>query len=226
LQRPVSSRLTGHNRLRCPRTGHRPRSGQDDLGGELRPGNLCAAPGRLQLGAAAARDRFRRALHLLGLRARLRVRACGGDLVRHGLARSRAGGRTWSEVPAPARVRALAPDSGDIVWVGTERGLYRLGHDPSPQRGEGEAEDVAWLDKRGRPACAVAPVVKGCRVDMPPIEALELVAPGRVYAATRQGVYEQDGDALNLCNPVPAATAFLSLAPGWYAVGRQAGLAS
>ncbi|PYO69143.1 MAG: hypothetical protein DMD69_03700, partial [Gemmatimonadetes bacterium] len=49
----------------------------------------------------------------------------------HGLARSRDGGRTWSEVPAPARVRALAPDSGDIVWVGTERGLYRLGHDPS-----------------------------------------------------------------------------------------------
>ena len=144
----------------------------------------------------------------------------------HGLARSRDGGRTWSEVPAPARVRALAPDSGDIVWVGTERGLYRLGHDPSPQRGEGEAEDVAWLDKRGRPACAVAPVVKGCRVDMPPIEALERVASGRVYAATRQGVYEQDGDALNLCDPVPAATAFLSLAPGWYAVGRQTGLAS
>src|SRR5439155_1203306 len=104
---------------------------------------------------------------------------------------SRDGGRTWSEVPAPARVRALAPDSGDIVWVGTERGLYRLGHDPSPQRGEGEAEDVAWLDKRGRPACAVAPVVKGCRVDMPPIEGLELVAPGRVYAATRPGVDER-----------------------------------
>ena len=144
----------------------------------------------------------------------------------HGLARSRDGGRTWSEFPAPARVRALAPDSGDIVWVGTERGLYRLGHDPSPQRGVGEAEDVAWLDKRGRPACAVAPVVKGCRVDMPPIEALERVASGRVYAATRQGVYEQDGDALNLCDPVPAATAFLSLAPGWYAVGRQTGLAS
>jgi len=153
-----------------------------------------------------------------------------------GLARSRDGGRTWSEFPVPARVRALAPDSGGIVWVGTERGLYRLGREPpsvgphspapSPQRGEAEAGGAAWLDKKGRPACAVAPVVKGCRVDMAPIQALERVAPGRVYAATPQGVYEQDGDALNLCDPVPAATAFLSLAPGWYAVGRQAGLAS
>ena len=148
-----------------------------------------------------------------------------------GLARSRDGGRTWSEFPAPARVRALAPDSGGIVWVGTERGLYRLDPrprppSPAPLRGEGGTGGVAWLDKKGRPACAVAPVVKGCRVDMPPIEALERVAPGRVYAATRQGVYEQDGGALNLCDPVPAATAFLSLAPGWYAVGRQAGLAS
>src|SRR5439155_13782031 len=121
----------------------------------------------------------------------------------HGLARSRDGGRTWSEFPAPARVRALAPDSGDIVWVGTERGLYRLGHPasvgphppaPSPQRGEGEAEDVAWLDKRGRPACAVAPVVKGCRVDMPPIQALERVASGRVYPPTPQRGHEHSGD--------------------------------
>src|SRR2546425_739458 len=135
-----------------------------------------------------------------------------------GLARSRDGGRTWSEFPAPARVRALAPDSGGIVWVGTERGLYRLDPrprppSPAPLHGEGGTGGVAWLDKKGRPACAVAPVVKGCRVDMPPIEALERVAPGRVYAATRQGAYEQDGGSLNLCDPLPAATAFLSLVP-------------
>src|SRR5205809_1696323 len=106
-----------------------------------------------------------------------------------GLARSRDGGRTWSEFPVPARVRALAPDSGGIVRVGTTRGLYRLGREPpsvgphspapSPQRGEAEAGGAAWLDKKGRPACAVAPVVKGCRVDMAPIQALERVGPGR-----------------------------------------------
>src|SRR5207302_710304 len=132
-----------------------------------------------------------------------------------GVARSSDGGRSWTDFPAPARVRALAPDTGGLVWVGTEQGLYRL--DPARR---------AWLDKKGRPACGVAPGVKGCRVDMPPIELLARVAPGRVYAATRQGVYEQDGDALNLCDPVPAATAFLPLAPGWYTVGRPTGLVS
>src|SRR3989442_1833834 len=132
-----------------------------------------------------------------------------------GLARSTDGGRTWTEYPTPSRVRALAPDSGGIVWVGTERGLYRL--DPTRN---------AWLDGKGRPACDVGPVVKGCREDMPPIQSLGRVAPGRVYAATRQGVYEQDGGALNLCDPVPAATGFLPLAPGWYAVGRPTGLVS
>src|SRR5437016_5747971 len=61
---------------------------------------------------------------------------------------------------------------------------------------------------------------------MPPIEMLERVAPGHVYAATREGLYQQDGDALNLCDPVPAATAFLPFAPGWYVVGRPTGLVS
>src|SRR5947207_2030313 len=132
-----------------------------------------------------------------------------------GVARSSDGGRSWSEFPAPSRVRALALDSGGVVWVGTEQGLYRL--DPARR---------AWLDKKGRPACRVAPVVPGCRRDMSPIEMLERVAPGHVYAATREGVYAQDGDALNLCDAVPAATAFLPLAPGWYAVGRPTGLVS
>src|SRR5207244_10266326 len=95
-----------------------------------------------------------------------------------GVARSSDGGRSWIEFPAPGRVRALAADSGGVVWVGTEQGLSRL--DPARH---------AWLDKKGRPACGIAPggpAVKKCRVDMPPIEMLERVAPGRVYAATRQ----------------------------------------
>src|SRR5207302_868920 len=102
---------------------------------------------------------------------------------------------SWIEFPAPGRVRALAADSGGVVWVGTEQGLSRL--DPARH---------AWLDKKGRPACGIAPggpAVKKCRVDMPPIEMLERVAPGRVYATT-----------------------YLSLAPGWYAVGRPSGLVS
>ena len=141
-----------------------------------------------------------------------------------GLARSTDGGRTWTEFPAPARcagaacggrVRALAPDSGGVVWVGTEDGLYRL--DP----GGG-----FWLDKAGRPACAVAPVVKGCRVATPPIQALYRPAPGQVYAATAEGVYGEDGDPLNACDPEPAATAILALAPGWYAAGRPTGVSS
>ena len=142
-----------------------------------------------------------------------------------GVARSTDGGRTWTEFPTPARcgdaecanrLRALAPESGPVVWVGTEQGLYRL--DP---RGAN-----AWLDKKGRPACPVAPVVKGCRIAMPEVEALYRVAPGRLYAATRQGVYGEDGDRLNLCDPVTAATAFLPLSGGWYAAGRPTGLTS
>ncbi len=142
----------------------------------------------------------------------------------HGLARSTDGGRTWTDFPTPLRcadaecanrVRALAADSGGIVWVGTEQGLYRL--HPARQ---------AWLDRKGRPACSVAPIVKGCRVEMPGIQALARPAPGRVYAATRHGVYEESGNALSLCDPVPVATAFLPLSVGWYAMGRPSGLTS
>jgi murein DD-endopeptidase MepM/ murein hydrolase activator NlpD len=145
-----------------------------------------------------------------------------------GLARSTDGGRTWAEFPTPARcpspkpecanrVRALAPDSGGRVWVATEQGLYRL--DPARR---------AWLDKKGRPACpvaAVGPVAKACRADMPPIAALARPAPGVLYAATREGVYAADGDALNVCDAVtPAVTALLVLSPGSYAAGRPTGL--
>src|SRR5690242_9742787 len=106
-----------------------------------------------------------------------------------GLARSTDGGRTWTEYPTPVRcplpsaecvdrVRGLAPDTGSLVWVGTERGLYRL----DPTRG-------SWLDKRANPACPVAPVVKGCRVDLPPVQALVRAGPGQAFAGTRDGVY-------------------------------------
>ncbi|HEX4601942.1 MAG TPA: peptidoglycan DD-metalloendopeptidase family protein [Gemmatimonadales bacterium] len=141
-----------------------------------------------------------------------------------GLARSTDGGRTWAEVPAPARcsrpecanrVRALAPDTGGMVWVGTEQGLYRF--DPVRQ---------AWLDKKGRPACAAVAVVKGCRTDMPPVTALAATAPGVVYAATRDGVYGGDGDAVTVCDVTPAVTALLPLAPGVYAAGRPTGLSA
>ncbi len=139
-----------------------------------------------------------------------------------GLARSTDGGRTWTEFPAPARcagaecanrVRALAPDSGGLVWVGTEQGLYRL--DPARS---------AWLDKGGRPRCPVAAVVKGCGADLPAIAALARPAPGVVYAATSQGVYEQDGDAVNVCDVTPAVTALVVLSAGTYVAGRPTGL--
>src|SRR5881396_3081234 len=77
-----------------------------------------------------------------------------------GLARSADGGRTWSEFPEPSpcdparcvnRIRALAADSGG-VWVGTERGLYRL----DPTRG-------LWVDRRGRANCGRGPIIKKCR---------------------------------------------------------------
>ena len=133
----------------------------------------------------------------------------------HGLARSTDGGRTWTEFATPYRVRALAPDSGGLVWVGTEQGLYRL--DPARS---------AWLDKKGRPACPVAPNVKGCRVDMAPVAALVRPAPGLLYAATRDGVYAADGDAVNVCDVTRAVTALLVLSPGSYAAGRPTGLGS
>jgi len=141
-----------------------------------------------------------------------------------GLARSTDGGRTWTEYPAPVtcprpecanRVRALAADAGGVVWVGTERGLYRL--DPARS---------AWLDKHGRPSCPIAPVVKGCRSDMPPVAALAGAGAGQVYAATTEGAYSEDGDALNVCDATQAVTALLLLAPGTYAAGRPTGIST
>src|SRR5213079_381538 len=141
-----------------------------------------------------------------------------------GLARSTDGGRTWTEYPAPTRcpppgaecvnrVRALAADTGSLVWVGTERGLYRL----DPTHG-------AWLDKRGTPTCPVGPVVKGCRVDLPPVQALVGAGAGHAFAGTREGVYAEDGDALNVCDMTRSVSALLLLAPGVYAAGRPTGL--
>jgi len=141
-----------------------------------------------------------------------------------GLARSTDGGRTWTEYPAPTRcpppdaecvnrVRALAADTGSLVWVGTERGLYRL----DPTHG-------AWLDQRGNPTCPVGPVVKGCRVDLPPVQALVRAGAGHAFAGTREGVYAEDGDALNVCDMTRSVSALLLLAPGVYAAGRPTGL--
>ena len=133
------------------------------------------------------------------------------------------GGRTWTEYPSPVRcagpacanrVRALAVEGDGSAWVGTERGLY--GFDPA--RGQ-------WIDRRGRATCGPGPVVKGCRVDLPPIEGVARGPAGGVYAATASGVYRTDGDALNSCDAAPFATALLPLANGWYAVGRTSGLA-
>src|SRR2546426_3630354 len=90
-----------------------------------------------------------------------------------GVARSSDGGRSWTEFPAPARVRALAPDSGGVVWVGTEQGLYR----PHPPR-------HARLDKKGRPARGGAPAVPAGEkrpVGNPPIAMLSPRAPGHVF---------------------------------------------
>jgi peptidase M23-like protein len=141
-----------------------------------------------------------------------------------GVARSLDGGRSWTEYPAPARcanpecanrVRALAVDGDGSTWVGTEQGLYRF----DPGRG-------LWIDARGRATCGSGPVVRGCRVDLPPTSALALGPGGAVYAATASGVYGTDGDALNTCDAASSATALLPLANGWYAVGRLRGLAS
>src|SRR3989442_716415 len=139
-----------------------------------------------------------------------------------GLARSADGGRTWSEFPEPSpcdparcvnRIRALAADSGG-VWVGTERGLYRL----DPTRG-------LWVDRRGRANCGRGPIIKKCRADIPPVQRLDRAPPRDVYAATPGGVFRYD-DPLSICDPVRMATAFLPLSTGWYAVGRPTGLAS
>src|SRR2546428_193225 len=139
-----------------------------------------------------------------------------------GLARSADGGRTWSEFPEPSpcdparcvnRIRALAADSGG-VWVGTERGLYRL----DPTRG-------LWVDRRGGgPPAGGAPTKKGRAGPSPPPRAGPAPAPPR-GSARPGGVFRYD-DPLSICDPVRMATAFLPLSAGWYAVGRPTGLAS
>ena len=147
-----------------------------------------------------------------------------------GLARSTDGGRSWTEYPTPTacagpspdcvnRVRALAPDTGSLVWVGTERGLYRL--DPTWGGGGGGA----WVDTKGNPACpGGGPMVKGCRVALPPVQGLVSAGAGHAYAATRDGVYAEDGDALNVCDITRSVSALVLLAPGVYAAGRPDGL--
>jgi murein DD-endopeptidase MepM/ murein hydrolase activator NlpD len=137
-----------------------------------------------------------------------------------GLARSLDGGRTWTEfaLPSPCdparcvnKIRALAVE-GDGVWVGTERGLYRL----DPARG-------LWVDRRGRSSCGRGPIVKKCRAELAAVAQLELAPGGDAYAATADGVFRYD-ELLNTCDPTKHATAFLPLSPGWYAVGRPTGL--
>ena len=147
-----------------------------------------------------------------------------------GLARSTDGGRSWTEYPTPVRcpgvgcadrVRALAPDTSNVVWVGTEHGLYRLAAGQGGRAGGG-----MWLDKKGHPACEVALVVTGCRADMPAVQAVAGAGAGRAFAGTREGAYAEDGDALSVCDVTPAVTALLVLAPGTYAAGRPTGIST
>src|SRR5205823_4590508 len=114
-------------------------------------------------------------------------------------------GATWAEITDSAGATAARHDWGRI------RNQYVLAL--ALGAGGGGAGREAWLDKKGRPACAVAPIVRGCRIALPAISALHRLAfpQGRVYAATRLGIYGEDEDRLNLCDPVAAATAFLPL---------------
>src|SRR2546430_13575830 len=89
------------------------------------------------------------------------------------------------------------------------RSLYRL----DPTHG-------AWLDKRGNPTCPVGPVVKGCRVDLPPVQALVRAAAGHAFAGTREGVYAEDGDALNVCDMTRSVSTLLLLAARGYSSGE------
>ncbi|PYO76938.1 MAG: hypothetical protein DMD67_07425 [Gemmatimonadetes bacterium] len=110
-----------------------------------------------------------------------------------GLARSTDGGGSWTEYPTPVRcpgvgcadrVRALAPDTSNVVWVGTEHGLYRLAAGQGGRAGGG-----MWLDKKGHPACEVALVVTGCRADMPglsPAPERGAHSPARAKGRTRR----------------------------------------
>ena len=143
-----------------------------------------------------------------------------------GLARSKDGGRSWTEFTAPRppgcempgcanRVRVIAVDSSGAAWVGTELGLYRL----DPGRG-------MWTDRAGRVACGPGPVVKACHAEIPEVEALARGPRGMLYAATAHGIFGTDGDALYPCDPGPLTTSLLPLAPGWWAVGRRTGILS
>src|SRR2546426_3909775 len=109
-------------------------------------------------GAATARHLWGRlrSQYVLALVAGLDGSVWAGHL--RGLARSTDGGRTWTEYPTPSRVRALAPDSGGIVWVGAERGVYRprpATHGPPHRKG---------APTRARPAGA-----EGGPRELPPI---------------------------------------------------------
>src|SRR5207245_780655 len=101
------------------------------------------------------------------------------------------------------------------VRAGTERGLYRR----DPAHGD-------WAEKRGNPTWPVGPVVKGCRVDLPPVQALVGAGAGHAFAGTREGVYAEDGDALNVCDMTRSVSALLLLAPGVYAAGRPNGVST
>jgi len=116
-----------------------------------------------------------------------------------GLARSRDGGRTWTEYPTPERGRALLTQADGSVWVGMEQGLYRF--DPVRK-------------------------TRITRQKLAAVQALARVAGGDVYAATAEGVYRADGSNPNSCDPAPFASALLPLTGEWYAVGRASGIVS
>jgi len=84
LRRPAAPPASGHERLRGPRARPDARARQRPLGRHVRAGHLRAATGSRELGADQALERHERPLHLVGFRARVRVRPRGRDLVRHG----------------------------------------------------------------------------------------------------------------------------------------------
>ncbi|HUL03983.1 MAG TPA: peptidoglycan DD-metalloendopeptidase family protein [Gemmatimonadales bacterium] len=131
--------------------------------------------------------------------------AAGGDgslWIAHlrGLARSRDGGRTWTEYPTSDRGRALMVQKDGSVWVGTEAGLYRF--DPV---------------RRARLA----------RVSLPAVQSLAAAPSGDVHALTLDGVYAATGKRLGCdaaplvtCRPDHGAlpdTAVLALRHTWFA---------
>jgi murein DD-endopeptidase MepM/ murein hydrolase activator NlpD len=56
------------------------------------------------------------------------------------------------------------------------------------------------------------------------VAALAGAGSGHVYAATRDGAYAEDGDALNVCDVNRVVTALLLVSPGSYAAGRPTGV--